>query len=231
MDPQETAFARTLSLAVHEFRTPLAVAVGYQRMLANEQFGPLTDAQRKLVEELGRSCSRIAALVDEVSEVRKMDTKELSFTRQEIRFDELLRDVASRMHEGEDRGVRLEARVPDRPLILTGDRTRLATALEALMHAALRECGSAGVVVADCSLVERDGGTWAMVAIGTPAVLPVLVADRRARPQFNEWIEGMGFALPRARRVIEAHGGTVWSPEDAGPRTAASALRLPVRIG
>ena len=41
-----------LSQGAHEIRNPISVILGYVRMLASERLGPLTDAQRKAVEEI-----------------------------------------------------------------------------------------------------------------------------------------------------------------------------------
>jgi signal transduction histidine kinase len=65
-------FPRAMSLAVHELRTPVTVVSGYLRMLLREQGGPLTDKQRKMLEEAERSCGRIGALVSEMSELGKL---------------------------------------------------------------------------------------------------------------------------------------------------------------
>ena len=51
--------------------------------------------------------------------------------------------------------------------------------------------------------------------------------NKMMRTHFDEWREGLGFALPVGRRVIEAHGGVLWSVPIGAPRTG-SALRLPV---
>ena len=132
------------------------------------------------------------------------------------------------MHEGEDRDVRLELRGTDRPLVVTGDRTRLAAALKALMHAALRERGEPGTIVVDCSTIGAGDGTrCVLVALGDQTVLPALIAPATGTtPPFDEWRGGLGLALPVARRVIEGHGGALWSADGA---RAASALRLPLR--
>ncbi len=65
---------RLLSLAVHEFRTPVTVVAGYLRMLLREQGGPLTDKQRKMLEEADRSCTRLGALVAEMSDLGKLES-------------------------------------------------------------------------------------------------------------------------------------------------------------
>jgi signal transduction histidine kinase len=45
----------------------------------------------------------------------------------------------------------------------------------------------------------------------------------------DEMRGGLGLALPFARRVIERHGGRVWSPApDSGRSAAAAIISLPL---
>jgi two-component system, cell cycle sensor histidine kinase PleC len=218
---------RVVSLAVHELRTPVTVVAGYLRMLLREQGGPLTDKQRKMLEEADRSCSRIGGLVAEMSEFSKLEAQELGLVRADLDLAALVAEVASGMHDN-DRGVRLDVRGADRPLMVSGDRPRLAAAVKALLHSAIRERGEPGVVVVTCS--AREGTPpWAIVAVGDDALVATLADSASAQPlpSFDEWRGGMGLALPVARRVLEAHGGAVWSAADSTSR-AAAALRLPL---
>ena len=216
-----------MSLAVHELRTPVTVVAGYLRMLLKEQGGPLSDKQRKMLEEAERSCGRIGALVSEMSEFGKLESRELALARQDFDLTALIHELASGMHEGDDRGVTVEAR-GDRPCIVAGDRQRLSAAVRALMHSAVRERGEPGVIVVDSSVIEGHPA-WGVVAIGDAATVPALVgAAQTPAAHFDEWRGGLGLAVPVARRVIEAHGGALWSTDGAQSR-AACALRLPLR--
>ena len=221
-------FPRALSLAVHELRTPITVAAGYLRMLLREQGGPLTDRQRQMLEEADRSCSRIGALISEMSELGKLEAGELSVPGATFDLASLAVELASDMHEGHDRGIRLDVRAP-RPAIVAGDRTRLAAALKALIQASLRERSEPGVIIVECSTLPDTNRTWAVVTIGDESITPSLLesAHTASPPPFDEWRGGLGLALPVGRRVIEAHGGVVWSAPGARPRLG-SALRLPV---
>jgi signal transduction histidine kinase len=141
----------------------------------------------------------------------------------------LVTELASAMHEGEDRGVQLDVRVPNQPVMVTGDRARLSATITTLLHAALRERGQPGVIVAECSVIQDTTPPWAILAVGDEAALPSLTqAARGTPPAFDEWRGGLGLALPVARRVIEALGGALWSASGDQAR-AASALRLPLR--
>ena len=222
-------FPRTLSLAVHELRTPVTVVCGYLRMVLKEQGGPLTDKQRKMLQEAERSCERISALVAEMSELGKLEAGELAIAEQEIDLARLVTDVAANMHEGEDRGVTLDVRVPNGTVMVTGDRVRLSAAIGSLVHASLRERGEPGVVVAECAVVTDTAPPWAVFAVGDAATVRTLIDGARQVPaSFDEWRGGIGLALPVARRVVEALGGALWSAEGDRPR-AGSALRLPLR--
>ena len=221
-------FPRTMSLAVHELRTPVTVVCGYLRMVLKEHGGPLTDKQKKMLQEAERSCDRISALVAEMSDLGKLESRELSVARQEIDLGALLAQLASDMHEGEDRGVRLDTRVPNRPVTVAGDRARLSAAITTLLHAALRERGEPGVIVADLTVIDATPA-WAVLAVGEEDALPSLVdAGFGAPPPFDEWRGGLGLALPVARRVVEALGGALWSAPGDRPR-AGSAMKLPLR--
>jgi signal transduction histidine kinase len=219
-----------MSLAVHELRTPVTVVGGYLRMLLREQGGPLTERQRKMLEEAERSCGRLGALVSEMSDFGKLEAGELTLARQDVDIAGLIAELAGGMLEGADRGVRLEVRGVDEPVPVTGDRTRLSAALKALMHAALRERGEPGAIIVECSIEGgRNGQRYALVRIGDETALPLLSAPAdETMPAYDVWRGGLGLALPVARRVIEGHGGTLWSLDGAHSRSA-SALRLPLR--
>lgn len=227
MTVEHNVLPRAMSLAVHELRTPVTVVAGYLRMLLKEQAGPLSEKQKKMLEEADRSCTRLGALVAEMSEFGKLAGGDVALARQDFDLAALAAELASTLHDAEDRGVTLESRVTI-PLMVTGDRARIAAAVKALMQSAMRERVEPGVLI-----VRGSAGTgspqWAVLAIGDETALPALErAAAGAPPAFDEWRGGLGLALPVARRVIEAHGGAVWSGDGTHSR-AAAALRLPFK--
>jgi len=220
--------AELLSLSAHEFRTPIAVAAGYLKFLLDDRFQNLNEKQREWLQTALTACGRVNGLVDEMSTFSKLAAGKLQLASQDIELDALVTELASGMHEGEDRGIRVEVTTFNTPLPVRGDRARLSESLRGLMHVAVRERGLPGVIMADCSTARDDDGMWAVVAIGQESLIEPLRERRNECPFKNEWKGGTGLVLPFARQIIEAHGGTLWSTRN-DMSNAASAIRLPLR--
>jgi signal transduction histidine kinase len=218
VDPKDT-YPQLLSLAVHEFRTPASVVGGYLRMLQRDTDAPLSDRQRKMIDEAEKSCSRLVAIVAELSDVAKMDAGTIAMARQPIDAFSLVGQVAELVHEARDRDVRLDVRGPAEGAPLSGDATRLKNAFDAIFRAILREKPGQCTVVAERRIQTIEGRKHALFIVAEDASVQTAY-DRQPGP-FDEKRGGMGLALPLARRVIEAHGGRIWSPASIAPAASA----------
>src|SRR3984893_355441 len=134
--PNES-LTRLLSLAVHEFRTPASVVGGYLRMLQRDSDPPLSERQRRMVDEAERSCARLVAIIGELSDIGKLDGGTISLARQPLDLFSLVDEVAELVHEAKDREVVLEMRGSNTGAPMIGDAPRLRAAFDAIFRAIL----------------------------------------------------------------------------------------------
>jgi signal transduction histidine kinase len=226
----DSRWPKLLSLTVHEFRTPLTVVAGYIRMLLKDRAGPLTDPQRRLLEEAERSCSRLSGLLAEMSELSALEGATAAFNLATLDLRVLLREGLDGLPPLPDRSVQVELSAPAEPLTVSGDPTRLRQAFSSVIVALRRELVESDRLLVQARAQLRDGALLLRITIAEPPRVDKLAeAAPDELAAFDEWRGGCGLSLANARRVIEAHGGLIWSPRE-GPK-AAAVIQLPGLCG
>lgn len=203
----QASYSRLLSLAVHEFRTPASVVGGYLRMLQRDGDQPLSERQRKMIDEAEKSCARLVGLIGELSEISKLDGGTAPFKDEPIDLFHLIREMAAGVHEAGERDVHLSVHGERSGARLHADPMRIRCAFEAFFRAILREQPGQATVAADCRKAA-DGAAVVVVARDTD------VQRSYDAPQapFDDKRGGLGLVVPIACRIVARYGGRVWSP-------------------
>ena len=204
----QESYSRLLSLAVHEFRSPASVVGGYLRMLQRDGDAPLSDRQRKMIDEAEKSFARLVAMIAELSEISKLDGGTAPFKDEPVDLFQLVREVAEGVHEAGERDVQLSVRGETSGARLNADPMRIRAAFEAFFRTILREQGRAATVAADCR-TGPDGAAVIVVARDTD----VQRAYEAPRVPFDEKRGGLGLVVPIACRIVARYRGSVWSPD------------------
>lgn len=174
----------------------------------------MSERQRRMIDEADKSCARLVAIVAELSDIGKLDSGAVALARQPVDLFVLMDTVAELVHEARERDVQLTLTGPSDGATINGDSVRLCTAFDAIFRAILREKPGPTTVVAERRRVVRDGRPGAVLIVADEG--RVQQAYEREPGPFDELRGGLGLALPLARRVIEGHGGAIWSPTAAG---------------
>ena len=212
VDPQ---WPRLLSLTVHEFRTPITVVAGYLRMLLKDRAGPITDQQRRLLEEAEKSCARLSSLLGEVSDLANLEAGTGTFNKSSVGLHTLIGEAIAALPPPTDLDVSVELLETGNRSAIVGDPTRLRTAFTSVLNALRREIvtGTRLLVREDTRSVVGRPHVWIAMA-DADRLDQIGRADAAELTTFDEWRGGCGLSLAVARRVINAHGGQIWSPSD-----------------
>jgi signal transduction histidine kinase len=227
-NPTVERYPELISLAVHEFRTPASVVGGYLRMLQRDTDTPLTERQRKMIDEAEKSTARLVALIGELSDIGKIDAGLIKADLKPIELGALLDEVARDVQQPEDRDVQLKLRTDGSGAKMNGDAGRLRLAFDAVFRCVLREHAGPATIIAERRRLVVDGRAAAVVVVAEDRT--VEEAYNRPHDRFDEKRGGMGLALPLARRVFEQHGGRLLAPTggDDPIRRSSAIIVLPI---
>ena len=202
-----------LALSAHEVRGPLSVVLGYLRMLLSDRAGALTEQQRKLLELSAASCGRMKAVADEMSDLAHIEDGKTAFNRAPVDLRATLEKSVAMLPDLPDRDIRVQLTTGNGPVPLMGDPERLRLAFTSILTALRRELVTSAELHVHERVRHEDGRTVSWIAIGAPDRIAALdAASPSELATFDEWRGGCGLSLPVARRIIERHGGAIWSP-------------------
>lgn len=132
---EETHFARLVSLACHDLRTPLATVVGFAHTLGRQ--GDLDETAVRYVEMISAAAGQLGELVDELSLGARIEAGRYDPVRNEVDTLELARSAARRLGEErvavEGEGATIEADLD------AAERSVAALAQCALRHGGLEQ--------------------------------------------------------------------------------------------
>ncbi len=224
--PADAELSRLLSLASHELRTPISVVAGYLRMVLKDPAGTLDERYRRMLEETEKSCARLSTLVGEMSDLAALERRTASFKMEPIDVRELLKDAIALLPPAVDRTIDVELSSQPAPALIQGDKSRLQPALTSILHALRREVVSSDKLFVNERVAPYHGSLASWIGIAEAENIQATSgSDVDDLTTFDEWRGGCGLSLAIARRIVERHHGTIWSP--ASGIKAAAVIALP----
>ncbi len=220
-----------LAMLGHELRNPLAPirnALGVVRLhgLGAEE------SVRQAWEMIERQVDHLVRLVDDLLDVSRITSGKINLVKRPVDVATVVeRAVESSRPLIEQRRHALTVSVPDEPLRVEADLTRLAQVVWNLLNNAAKytpEGGHIGLTVerqaGEVVLRVRDDGMGI-----PPDVLPkVFDLFTQAERTLDRAEGGLGIGLTLVRRLTEMHGGTVAVHSDGPGRGSEFAVRLPL---
>ena len=232
----ETRLRQFVADASHELRTPLAAIRGYAELTRRAALAP--DAEYSL-QRISSQADRMTTLVEDLLLLARLDAGR-PLDRAPVDLTRLVLDAVDDAHAaGPAHRWRLD--LPDEPVVVPGDASRLTQVLTNLLANA-RTHTPAGTTVSVGLRREADGVALTVADDG-PGIPPELVPhvfERFARGSVSRSREtgstGLGLSIVDA--VVAAHGGrvqvdsrpgrtefTVWLPSADVPAVAAPLAR------
>jgi PAS domain S-box-containing protein len=226
VDRRRSEFIAMLS---HELRNPLGAIRSGLYLL--QRASASTAEARDAMAVIDRQSRHLARMVDDLLDVTRIDSGNIQLRRSAVDLVELTRRaiddysalVGSRI---------VELDLPDAPIWLDADATRLAQVLGNLISNAVKftsETGKIaiklGIVGGSIVLEVADNGAGMDGAMLAQLFKPFMQADR----SLDRSRGGLGLGLAIVKALVELHGGAVTVMSDGPGRGACFRLTLPPR--
>jgi PAS domain S-box-containing protein len=211
---QESRFkSKFLAGMSHELRTPLNAIIGFSELLEQELFGPLTDRQKKYVQNVLLSGGHLLTLVNDILDLSKVEAGRMELAREWTALAAVV-DAVSRVIKplADKAGVQVSLSLPANLPDLYIDAVRIKQVLYNLLSNAIKFTPPGGSVElgaevqgTDLSVSCRDTG------IGIRAEdMPRLFREfEQLEHASGEKPEGTGLGLALTKRLVELHGGGI----------------------
>jgi signal transduction histidine kinase len=199
-----------VSIASHELRTPLSVILGYASFLRDE-FSGETGEQLDIVLQ---SAMRLRSIIDDMVNLRHVETGEAQLERDIFSMQELVTEVAGEFAQlAMAKQQILHLDLPDDPLKIDADRQKVYLSIANLLSNAVKFTPVGGRI--QLSAQRRGEEMWIVVmdtGIGLSKRDYERIFNRfyQVEPSLTRRYEGMGLGLSIARSMVELHGGRIW---------------------
>ncbi|NML60925.1 response regulator [Massilia sp. RP-1-19] len=228
-DRRKDEFLATLA---HELRNPLApIRTGLDILRIRSGDAQATQRATDIME---RQLRQMVRLVDDLLDVSRINTGKFAIKMGRVELKAVVNDALEVVRSYiELHGHELVIDLPDRPVFLHGDGTRLAQILSNLLNNAAK--------------YTNRGGRVSLTARVEDKILTVCVADNgigiapemldhvfEMFVQVDSTLErtnaGLGVGLSLARRLVELHGGTIEASGGGVGRGSEFTVRLPIVV-
>jgi signal transduction histidine kinase len=217
-----------VSMASHEFRTPLAIIDGHAQRFISMRDRLTADELTQRARKVRSTVSRMTQLIDNlIGSARLIDGRiELNYHPARVDLAALVREICHLQRELTPDAEILD-RMASQPLVIYGDASLLSQVFGNLLSNAVKYSPDAGAIRvtaarqdAEITVVIEDHG------IGIPETEQEQIFERYYRGSNTSGIVGSGVGLYLVKTILELHKGGValHSREGEGSRFA---VRLP----
>ncbi|NNG23285.1 hybrid sensor histidine kinase/response regulator [Telluria aromaticivorans] len=228
-DRRKDEFLATLA---HELRNPLApIRTGLDILRIRSGDAQATQRATDIME---RQLRQMVRLVDDLLDVSRINTGKFTIKMGRVELKAVVNDALEVVRSYiELHGHELEIDLPDRPVFLHGDATRLAQILSNLLNNAAKYTNRGGRVglsatVEDKTLVLEvaDSGIGLDPSM-LDSVFEMFVQVDSTLERSNA---GLGVGLSLARKLVELHGGTIEARSEGLGHGSQFVVRLPIVV-
>lgn len=220
-----------IAMLAHELRNPLAPVKNAVFLMKKVGLSdPKLEKARAVID---RQVTHMARLIDDLLDVSRIARGRVELRKRRQDLAQIAAQTAEDYRaEMESAGIRLAVQVPDTPLWVNGDGTRLAQSIGNVLHNARKFTGAPGEVEVRAGADEQG---FAVVSVRDTGIgmEPELISRLftpfvQAHQGLSRSEGGLGLGLALVKQLIELHGGSLEVSSAGLGQGSCFTLRVPL---
>lgn len=223
----KTSFLANVS---HEIRTPLNAILGFTDLLNTSQ-DLNHDESKQCLDLIGTSGERLLRIINDIVDISRIDTKQLSLHEEECNLNELIDSVKQGLSfhlESNQVSIIVKKGLPDVESLITIDPTRLSQILSNLVENALKFTNEGEIEFGYDIKGQRIHFFVKDQGCGIHPDDHQKIFKRFWQTADNTLKKGSGLGLAIVKELVEIMGGSIWV-ESAKKQGAAFYVEIPHR--
>ena len=219
-----------LAILAHELRNPLApIRTALQLM----RQGELAESQRVRARDvIERQTEHLVTLVDDLLDVSRITRGMVTLERRPVSVAGIIERAVETTRPAIDaRRHQLALDLPDEPISIDGDETRLVQVISNILHNATKFTDVGGRILVQATREDSSAViTVKDTGIGIPKEFVSQIFELFAQAHTNSACAqgGLVIGLALVRRLVEMHCETVMAESDRPGHGTAFTIRLPL---
>lgn len=209
----------------HELRTPIFSLKGFLETLLD---GAVNDSavNKKFVEKAYHHANRLDTLLNDLIEISRIESGDMKLSFRYFDGVQFIRQVAADYGDNAaKREQNIAVEVPDREILVYGDKDRLRLAVGNIIDNAIKYSQQAASILV--RLVPHDGTVTISVADNGPGIdashlARIFERFYRIDKARSREVGGTGLGLAIVKHIVEAHGSKVLVTSEVGKGTTFS---------
>lgn len=198
----------------HDLKTPITSIYGYSQLLLDNQALEVKDT-RKYIQYIYDKSAYMANLIQDLFELAKLDDKHTELCKVKVNITKWFQQLVVEFYpEIEEKGFKLEARIPEDPFYVKMDKIHMSRVITNLISNALRYNPAGTMLYVSCERLDRH----VILRIGDDGIG---VQEPIKEHIFEEFIRGdgpikdsTGLGLAICKKIITLHEGTIELKQD-----------------
>jgi len=211
LEEERNRFLRFIGIAAHDLKAPLTAIQGFLWVMLGGFAGEISEKQKNMLERSTRRITELLTLISDLLDIPRIETGQIIQELKEVSLRQAIRNsLEGQRSLAKEKGIKLKVEIPEGLPRIKGSASRLQQVITNLVNNAINYTPEGMITVR----VQEQSKALLVEVIDTGIGIPPEDMPRLFEDFFrasNVEVKGTGLGLSITRRIVEAHGGSIWA--------------------